>query len=386
MSDLRIGVDAWGLSGPLLYTGMGQCAALLLRAMPDIAPTYELIAYAGPGEERPAWLPASVTWRPTGEGTSRLTAIRSRLRDIPRVATEDGLDVFHAPAVHVRPSLPPVPATPCPLVVTIHDAIPISHYGRDLPMRLRAFYRWNLARALRATVVLTGTRSARHEIATATGCDPGVISVVPPGIDLVPNASRECLDRLGVRPPYLLVAGSFEPRKNLVGALRAFASISHDVPYDVIAVVDAGSGHAASVLPVPARLGIEDRVRFVDSVPDADLRALYSHAQALVFLSFAEGFGLPPLQAAACDVPVVASDLPVLREVMEGGAVFVDPRDDADVSAGLRAVLEDEALRARLIAAGRARVASFTPRRWVEGHVAAYERAAATVGRREPAP
>jgi glycosyltransferase involved in cell wall biosynthesis len=386
MSGLRIGVEAWGLSGPLLHTGMGQCAALLLRSLPEVDPACRVTAYGAPREERPAWLPDEVDWRPVGSGTSRLAAIRSRLVDLPRVAKRERLDVVHVPAVHVRPSLPPIPTTPCPLVVTIHDAIPISYYGRGLPTRLRAFYRWNVARALRADALLTGSHAAAREIAGATGCDGSRLRIVPPGIDFASNGSREPLDRLGLDRPYVLFAGSFEPRKNLAGAIRAFAAAADCARFDLVALVEARSGHAVGVSSLPRELGVAERVRFVHSLPDADLRALTTHALALLFPSFAEGFGMPPLQAAACGVPVVASDLPVLREVLGDGAVFVDPASTSEIALAIDAITEDEGLRGRVIAAGHERVATFTPRRWAEDHLAIYERAVAGASHRETVP
>src|SRR5919197_3082462 len=100
---MRIGVEAWGLSGDLLATGMGQYTHHLLISLPQLDPNTSVIAYAGPAEPRPAWLPANVEWRAVGRPMpAKLTALHSRLAALPRVVASDHLDLFHATAVHMR--------------------------------------------------------------------------------------------------------------------------------------------------------------------------------------------------------------------------------------------------------------------------------------------
>ena len=123
-------------------------------------------------------------------------------------------------------------------------------------------------------------------------------------------------------------------------------------------------------------MGLGGRVHLVQRVPDADLRAFYTHASVLLFPSLAEGFGFPPLQAAACGVPVVASDIPALRETMGDGAVFVSPHDAEGIARGLATVLGDEALRARLTASAHARVREYSRQRFLSQHAQLYREAA----------
>src|SRR5262245_42083013 len=127
---------------------MGRYAATLLENLPVFTPDFQVYAYGGPHEPRPAWLNEAIIWRPTARALHpKLSALDSRLRQLPKMAADDQLDLFHAPAVHVRPSLPPVPRLSCPVVATVHDVLPMTFYRSDLPVRLRAFYRWNLRRA-----------------------------------------------------------------------------------------------------------------------------------------------------------------------------------------------------------------------------------------------
>ncbi|MDQ6879995.1 MAG: glycosyltransferase family 4 protein [Candidatus Dormibacteraeota bacterium] len=374
---MRLGIDAWGLSRDGLYSGVGQYAFGLIRHLSGRFPTIEIVAYAGPGEQRPAWVPSCVAWRPVPALIpSKFAAFASRILWLPGLTRKDGIDLFHAPAVHIRPSLPPVPRLPCPVVVTLHDLIPLTYYDLgQLPRRQRVFYRWNLNRVFQADALITVSEHSAREIASLAGSMPDQLSVIPNAIDFAPNPMLAPLHRLGIERPYVLYAGSFEPRKNLARALSAFAELtSRGFPHQLVAVVERQSGHAATIRAHLDKLGVRDRVRFQCNLPESDLRALYTHADVLFFPSLAEGFGFPPLQAAACGLPVVTSDLPVLRANMQGEAIFVDPLDVGAMADGLHRALSDRKLRNRLRESGPRLAAPFTVDRWVRHHAETYER------------
>jgi glycosyltransferase involved in cell wall biosynthesis len=375
---MRLGFDAWGLSGDARYTGMGKYAATLIESLPRMAPEIEVFAYGGTGERRPDWLPASMTWRPTsGSVHPKLAAIDSRLREVPRMARADRLDVFHAPAVHVRPSLPPVPRLHCPVVATVHDVLPITHYGSKLPRRMRAFYRWNLRRAISSDEVVTVSEHSRAEITSATGLAPDKVTVILNGVNFPPNHDVTALERMGVSRPYILFAGSYEPRKNLGRALECYREVIRiGCPHELVAVVERESGHAAKAHSLRTWLGLDGRVRFLDSVAEADLRALYTHADVVLFPTLAEGFGLPAVQAVSCGVPVVASDLPVLREVIGDAAEFVDPGDPGAMAAAVIGLINNPDRRGELVAKGSERALQFSVDYCVHRHLDVYRRLA----------
>jgi glycosyltransferase involved in cell wall biosynthesis len=227
------------------------------------------------------------------------------------------------------------------VVATVHDVIPLSYYGNDLPARLRVFYRWNLRRAVRANAVITVSEDSRRQIAALAHVDRKRIAVIPNAVDFEPNPDAAAVASLGVAGPYVLYTGSYEPRKNLAGALRAFRGlIDRGYPHQLAALVERESGHAARAHRLLAELGLESRVRLLDSLDKRDLRALYTLADCVLFPSFAEGFGLPLVQAQACGTPVVASDLAVLHEVGGEAAEYVDPTDPAEITGTLARVLD----------------------------------------------
>jgi glycosyltransferase involved in cell wall biosynthesis len=363
-TDLRVGVDAWGLAGSLYFTGMGQYAANLLRWLPRVAPDVDVTAYGAPMESRPAWLPDAITWRPVGRSMpAKLSALYSWTVSLPAAVRRDGVDVFHAPAVHMRPFFPPVPELRCPVVATLHDLIPMTYYDiATLPLRQRVFYRWNLRRAVNANALVTVSEHSRGEIAATLGADPAGIRVIHNAVDFVPEPDPLVLTRLGVARPYVLFAGSHEPRKNLAGAIEAFSLVARvNSELTLVAIVDAGSGHSAESRRRLMASGLDQRARLVSGLADHDLRALYSQADVVLFPSLAEGFGLPPLQAAACGVPVVASDLPVIHEVLDDYAIYVDPKDPRSIAAGIERATVDLDLRESLRLRGPSVAARFSP-------------------------
>jgi glycosyltransferase involved in cell wall biosynthesis len=180
----------------------------------------------------------------------------------------------------------------------------------------------------------------------------------------------------------LLSASAKRPHKNLLRLLDAHA------------LLGSGAGGARPVLVLPgyatphedelraraAALGTSDDVRFVGWVSDADMEGLYALADAFVFPSLYEGFGLPVLEAMARGVPVACSDRSSLPEVAGDAALLFSPEDVGAMAAALTRLLDDEALRARLSAAGVERAASFTWARTAELTVASYRRALAGLG------
>jgi alpha-1,3-rhamnosyl/mannosyltransferase len=161
------------------------------------------------------------------------------------------------------------------------------------------------------------------------------------------------------------------------GLLRAFASaVASGLPHELLAVVGSDAARRSAIEAEVDALGIADRCRLVASVTDDELWQLYREAEVFAFPSFSEGFGFPPLEAMASGTPVIASDIPVLREVLGDAALFVDPADERGLSCALLRLAGDEPERTRLSELGRERAATFTWRTCAEQTLAVYEQAA----------
>src|SRR5207237_505222 len=132
----------------------------------------------------------------------------------------------------------------------------------------------------------------------------------------------------GLPDRYFLFVGTLQPRKNLGRVLRAFARVSRTGAAPAVLVLAGAAGRGSPALRQQvSELGLEDRVRWLGYVPEADLPALYAGALAFVFPSLYEGFGLPVVEAMAWGAPVITSSVSSLPEVAGDAALLVDPYD-----------------------------------------------------------
>jgi glycosyltransferase involved in cell wall biosynthesis len=245
---------------------------------------------------------------------------------------------------------------PCPLVVGVHDCIFESDHRLAGGWGRSAAYRLNTERVLRqATAVVVPSLATAQDLPVyyrkvppVTVCANGVAPTPP-----APTADQVTETRARLRLPerFILNVSARRPHKNQAVLIQALPSIPDDVH-----LVLVGNRDPRVIDPleqVAADAGVSNRVLFLDSVTDTDLHVLYAGAAVFAFPSKAEGFGLPPLEAMAAGVPVVASAIPVLAEVCRGAALLVSPFSPDDWAAALTSVLASTALRAELIARGR---------------------------------
>ena len=324
---------------------------------------FALQALVLPGDE--TLFPASVTTTACAAAHysfGELVAVR-------RAISAAKPDLFHAPH-YVVPFFPPRTT-----VVTIHDLMHLTRPEHATPAK-RAYARWMMGRALRlAAKVIAGSEETKKEILAFGPEHGGKVVVISYGIreeffeSEEPNGSARRLPAaLSPIPPfkesfpYVLFLGNDKPHKNLDGLLAAFAHLRASFP--LLSLVLAGVA--------PGRVRAEG-VHALGFVPDADVPPLLAGARALVLPSFAEGFGLPVLEAQAAGTPVACSDLPALREAAGDAAVFFDPHDAASIAAALNALLGDEEKRNFLRKRGRERVAQFTWSRVAERTARIYD-------------
>lgn len=165
-----------------------------------------------------------------------------------------------------------------------------------------------------------------------------------------------------VPAPYLLYPAQFWSHKNHATLLRALA----ELPEYTLVLVGSDRGYLDHVRGVARDLGVLNRVRFLGFVETDELVALYRGAHALVYLSYFGPENLPPLEAFTLGCPVVQADVPGARDQLGDAALFVSPTDATAAAEAVRRV-EDPALRARLIDAGRARADAYSPDAYVHG-------------------
>ncbi|MFP4395473.1 MAG: glycosyltransferase family 4 protein [Anaerolineales bacterium] len=375
---MHIAFNGWFWEQPT--TGSGQYIRRLVAALHEVAPALRLSVltpdFAASDEDV-----AGIEIIPLSARRDALGKLWWEQVTMPRAARRLGVDLFHAP-YWAGPW-----ATPAPTVVTIHDIIPLilpAYRGSAL---VRAYTALVRRTAGRAAHILTDSAASRRDILRHLPVAGPDVTSVPLAADAsyVPassaHAPRDADERiwraLGVRPGYVLYLGGFDVRKNLAGVMAAFARTRVEEARLVIAGALPTADTAFT--PDPRRLAREadlpeDAVHFVGFVPEAQKPALYRGARVFLFPSRYEGFGLPPLEALACGVPVVGSDAASLPEVVGPAGLLTAPDDIPGLAAGLARFLTDEAMLLDYRRRAVAQAATFSWSKTARATLACYRR------------
>jgi glycosyltransferase involved in cell wall biosynthesis len=282
------------------------------------------------------------------------------LLGLPSLLTIYKVDVFHGTNYYV-----PVFA-PCPTVVTIHDL--------SLFTQSHTHEATNVKRGKRSMPIMA--RMARRIIAPSEWTKREIVErlrVSSEKIRVIYEAAREvmkplprhfcqgAIDKYRVRPPYLLYVGTIEPRKNLLTLIRAYDELLRTTTLRPQLVLAGGRGWLCDeVFKLVEDLKLQDQVRFTGYVEDADLPALYSAAEAFVYPSMYEGFGLPPLEAMACGAPVITSDVSSLPEVVGKAGLTHAPDNARALTEAMMKLLGDETAREHFKREGFKQAAKFS--------------------------
>lgn len=281
---------------------------------------------------------------------------------LPRLRRALKLDLLHTQ--YVIPLLPALGNA-----VTIHDVLfePFPEFfGRFFVLRSRMMMRWS---ARKADLLYTVSEYSRAEIAARYGADASRIGVLHNAVDRAAffpgEAGADLVRARGLVPgAYLLTVGRIEPRKNHAGLIQAYARLEGSPPpLVIVGQRDFGYGDFEAAM---ANMPADREVVVLSDVGDKELPALYRHAQVFAYPSFAEGFGMPPLEAMASGVPVITTRSTALPEVVGDAGLLVAPRDVSGLQEALARLINNPALRADLIAKGLARAEQFTWKRTAE--------------------
>ena len=240
-----------------------------------------------------------------------------------------------------------------PFVFTIHDLIHV-YCPESSKRHIQLYYSTVMKRACHAaTRILTVSEFSKKQIIDWAGVAPDKVCDVGCGVD--PEYRTEG-DIYGLPFPYVLSVSNRKPHKNDIRVVKAFASASLDRRMHL---VFTGEPLAELVRSIEAH-GLRSRVDFVGLVPEERLPSLYRGAEALIFPSLYEGFGLPILEAMACGVPVVTSNITGMPEVAGDAAILVDPRSVEQISRAMGHIANDCSVRKQLIQKGISRAAGFS--------------------------
>lgn len=269
-------------------------------------------------------------------------------------------DVLFVPA-HVLPLI-----RPRHTLVTVHD-LGYRYFPETHPPRQRRYLDWSTRWNARvASHILADSRATQDALVQAYGVDSDKITVVYPGYDpdlapvQEPRRLGEVRKRYSIPGDYLLFLGRIQPRKNLLRLVEAFGQVLPQRP-NLHLVLAGPTGWLGEPIATRVReLRLASHVHFPGYIDAVDKAALISGAQVFAYPSLYEGFGFPVLEAQACGTPLLASATSSLPEVVGDGGLLVDPLSVTAIAAGLQRLLEENALRHRLVEAGFRNLARFS--------------------------
>ena len=287
----------------------------------------------------------------------------------------DKPDIFFSP----YPSLPLY--CPCPKIAVIHDL----SFLRDKSFfkgRSQVILRKQLLHVVRrANRIIAVSESTKKDLIKFVKASPENVTVIYEGYDtdaykpqFDTDEVKALVQRYGIDGHYVLYVGTLEPRKNIPRLIEAFASLKRQGGMQHKLVIAGKKGWFYNdIFQTVTRWGVDNEVVFTGYVPDRDLPLLISGADLFVYPSLCEGFGLPPLEAMACGIPVITSDSSSLPEVVGNAGILVDPHSVDEIAKAMYQVLSNANLREQMQHRGLDRARMFSWEKTAEETLKVFE-------------
>jgi glycosyltransferase involved in cell wall biosynthesis len=334
---LRIAIDTHFVTSGNA-TGNRTYTSELVQAMIALDTPHEFILYAI--EDHPYYHRFDDNPRVKVRYVLSANGLVRNFYSIPKALSEDKPDLVHL--LFILPSF-----TRTPSVLTVHDLFYVHQRDIGLYNRVIGYLTtWSIPRAEK---VITISEFSRLDILRYCGVEPSHVISIPLGKDsrFTPvKDSTAVREKLGISKNYILYVGRTEdPRKNLATLIDAYAVLRKKGQIDEQLVIAGRHGPGTEILfKKVEELGLKSCILFPGIVPEEDLAALLSGATMFVYVSSFEGFGLPVLEAMACGVPVITSNVSSLPEVAGDAALMVSPYDANELTQAMKRVLSDKSL------------------------------------------
>ena len=337
-------------------SGTGRYTTELARRLPGVMGADNVRLLWPEGTPDPEGLDAgAISKLPAKSAFGRVLADQL---SVPGVLRETGADLVHYPATigSLNRSIPSV--------VTVHDVAFLRSpewFPRSRAVYLRAAFRRGIAGAKR---IIADSQATADDLLQLAGCPVGRMDVVHLGVDArfghVLGAARDVVrQRYALPERFVLFVGTIEPRKNVERIVKAWDETADATGCGLVLAGRLGWRTQAIESAIGSARNTS-RIHRTDFIEDADLPAVYACAEALVWPSLWEGFGLPVAEAMACGVPVLTSNRSSLPEIAGDAALLVDPLDTAAIAQGILRITRDEKLREDLGEAGPTQAKQFS--------------------------
>jgi glycosyltransferase involved in cell wall biosynthesis len=344
-----------GLNGRFLVaqrTGVQRSAYRLFRSVIEHGEHYNFVLFTGEGELfAPEWQRPNV--RVVTSRLSQHTIFKNHLweqLELPRLAQRFGVDLLHSPA-----NLAPL-AFRGKSIVNIHDLCFLVQPAW-FSYTFRLIYRWLVPRIARnSSLVVTNSNYSKNDILKFLKLSVDRIRLTYWSVDPIFYEFNRPYEK---RDDQIIFVGSLEPRKNLIGLLKGFSLFKSRNPESKTRLIVVGCENPLFADSGISRLDIGTDVEFRGYISDRELAELFGTARALVYPSFYEGFGFPPLEAMAAGTPVVTSRTSSLPEVVGEAALLVDPYSPNDIAEKIAEALKPSVAQ-ELIERGSQQVRQFS--------------------------
>lgn len=352
---MRVGIDGRSIS---IRTGIGQYTYHLMLYIPKVDKQNEYVYFLKDEEyqlntEMPSNVDMKIIKMPTN-------ILWEQIR-LPLELKLEEVDLIHNPMF----------TTPfvrgCKSIITVHDLLFLAFPG-DFTVRDRLYFQILMRFAAKsADRIITVSEHSKQDIIHLLKISEDKVNVVYLGKSARFHPIDDCKQIWNVKHEYripsnfILYVGELRPRKNLSQLIKAFYKLkkAKNIRHKLVISGPEGSTYF-DLLRLVRDLHLEKEVLFAGFIPLEKLPALYSAADLFVYPSLYEGFGLPPLEAMACGIPVITSNVSSLPEVVGDAAIMIDPHNVDDLEKAMYEVLTNESLRCDMVRKGLARAKMFS--------------------------
>jgi len=355
---MRIGIDMSSLSDD--KTGVGYYAVNLVKAIGKADSSNMYFLYI-----REKYFQC---FSDLGSNFTRKIIPDSRRYNLPKTQIslaysiwKDKLDLFYSPAFFI-PFI-----CLCRSVITIHDLTHVVFPEKQMKKHLFVFNSLLPYSIKRSSRIVADSMNTKKDIIRVFKVPEEKIRVVyaAAGDSFRPIKDEKAIARIkqkyGISSDYILFVGTIEPRKNIISLIQAYSLLKKNKPVDYKLVIVGKKGWMYSeVFNTVKELNLSEEIIFTYYTPEEDMVGLYNGAKVFVYPSLYEGFGLPPLEAMACGVPVITSNVSSLPEVVGDAAIMVNPADINQLAESISRVINDEELRRKMIERGLERARMFS--------------------------
>ncbi len=353
MMNRRIGIDFHIVNG--IYHGARSHILQLFSRVIEISPDIEFFLFLDSPDTLQNYSAAFTKANVHLIRMPHSNPIKRLCWHLPVLQKKYTLDLFHSQYIIPLPSY-----VPC--IVTIHDIL-FEKYPQYFPsiFRLRSKLLMRLS-ARRAMHVFTVSEYSKREIVANYKIDQDKVTVIHNGVDTTkfyPGTSgKEIVKKRNLTSGgYILSVGRLEPRKNYSTLIRAYANFSGIT----LPLVIIGQRHFGfkDIFDLINRLGLGNKIIILENVGDEELPAIYRHARLFVYPTYAEGFGMPLLEAMASGLPIISSNRTSIPEVVGQAGILIDPGNVDELTSVMRRVLSDAELHMKIKQDALSRVTSF---------------------------